>query len=95
MIILHHISNDDISYSPSFGIQITYPNYVYVISFISFGFRFRCRKYWLKGERKGKLETFAENLPGAPDNINLAPDGTFWIAIIKVLKFYSCIKNIV
>ncbi|KAH9652746.1 Str synth domain-containing protein [Citrus sinensis] len=46
--------------------------------------KFRCRKYWLKGERKGKLETFAENLPGAPDNINLAPDGTFWIAIIKL-----------
>ncbi|KAH9804675.1 Str synth domain-containing protein [Citrus sinensis] len=44
----------------------------------------KCRKYWLKGERKGKLETFAENLPGAPDNINLAPDGTFWIAIIKL-----------
>ncbi|GAY37650.1 hypothetical protein CUMW_030670 [Citrus unshiu] len=46
--------------------------------------KFRCRKYWLKGERKRKLETFAENLPGAPDNINLAPDGTFWIAIIKL-----------
>ncbi|MFI3588531.1 hypothetical protein, partial [Klebsiella pneumoniae] len=39
---------------------------------------------WLNGERKGKLEIFIENLPGSPDNINLAPDGTFWIAIMKM-----------
>lgn len=46
--------------------------------------RFRCLKYWLKGERKGRTETFIDNLPGGPDNINLAPDGSFWIALIKV-----------
>lgn len=41
--------------------------------------RFRCLKYWLKDEIRGKTEVFIDNLPGAPDNINLAPDGSFWI----------------
>ncbi|XP_058108638.1 protein STRICTOSIDINE SYNTHASE-LIKE 4-like isoform X2 [Magnolia sinica] len=46
--------------------------------------RFRCLKYWLKGELEGKREPFIENLPGAPDNINLAPDGSFWIALLEL-----------
>ncbi|XP_002277770.1 protein STRICTOSIDINE SYNTHASE-LIKE 4 [Vitis vinifera] len=46
--------------------------------------KFRCLKYWLEGERKGRTETFIDNLPGGPDNVNLAPDGSFWIALIKV-----------
>ena len=52
--------------------------------------RFRCLKYWLKGERKGRTETFIDNLPNGPDNINLAPDGSFWIALIKVFKHSNC-----
>ena len=48
--------------------------------------RFRCLKYWLKGETKGQTEIFVENLPAGPDNINLAPDGSFWIALIQVFK---------
>ncbi|KAI7740360.1 hypothetical protein M8C21_009433, partial [Ambrosia artemisiifolia] len=35
----------------------------------------KCLKYWLKEEMKGKVEVFIDNLPGAPDNINVAPDG--------------------
>lgn len=46
--------------------------------------KFRCLKYWLKGEMKGKTEIFVDNLPGGPDNINLAPDGSFWIALIEL-----------
>ncbi|KAK8969727.1 Strictosidine synthase [Platanthera guangdongensis] len=46
--------------------------------------KFRCLKYWLKGEKKGSVEVFVDNLPGAPDNINLAPDGSFWIALIDL-----------
>ncbi|XP_026438751.1 protein STRICTOSIDINE SYNTHASE-LIKE 4-like [Papaver somniferum] len=46
--------------------------------------RFRCLKYWLKGENKGQLEVFIDNLPGGPDNINLAPDGSFWIALLPL-----------
>ncbi|KAL5728573.1 hypothetical protein ACHQM5_001642 [Ranunculus cassubicifolius] len=46
--------------------------------------KYRCLKYHLKGENKGKLEVFIENLPGAPDNIKLAPDGTFWVGLIEL-----------
>ncbi|XP_024017207.1 protein STRICTOSIDINE SYNTHASE-LIKE 4 [Morus notabilis] len=46
--------------------------------------KYRCRKYWLKGEKKGQTEIFIENLPGGPDNINLAPDGSFWIALLQL-----------
>ncbi|XP_055805008.1 protein STRICTOSIDINE SYNTHASE-LIKE 5-like [Solanum dulcamara] len=46
--------------------------------------KYRCLKYWLKGEIKGQTEIFVENLPGAPDNIKLAPDGSFWIALIEL-----------
>lgn len=54
--------------------------------------RFRCLKYWLKGEMKGKTEIFIDNLPGAPDNINLAPDGSFWIALIEVCTINTLSK---
>ncbi|XP_050217045.1 protein STRICTOSIDINE SYNTHASE-LIKE 4-like [Mercurialis annua] len=46
--------------------------------------KFRCLKHWLKGENKGKTEVFVDNLPGGPDNINLAPDGSFWIGLLQV-----------
>lgn len=46
--------------------------------------KFRCLKYWLKKEIKGKIEIFSDNLPGGPDNIKLAPDGSFWIALLQV-----------
>ncbi|KAL6959774.1 hypothetical protein U1Q18_039929 [Sarracenia purpurea var. burkii] len=46
--------------------------------------KFRCQKYWLRGEDKGKTEIFVDNLPGGPDNINLAPDGSFWISLLQL-----------
>ncbi|XP_051203056.1 uncharacterized protein [Lolium perenne] len=46
--------------------------------------RFRCSKLWLKGDKSGQAETFITNLPGSPDNIHLAPDGSFWIALIQL-----------
>ncbi|XP_047308310.1 protein STRICTOSIDINE SYNTHASE-LIKE 4-like [Impatiens glandulifera] len=48
--------------------------------------KFRCLKYWLKGNEIGKIEVFVDNLPGGPDNINLAPDGSFWIAILELIS---------
>ncbi|KAG5547024.1 hypothetical protein RHGRI_012898 [Rhododendron griersonianum] len=36
------------------------------------------------GEGKGKTEIFVDNLPGGPDNIKLAPDGSFWIALLQL-----------
>ncbi|XP_074280788.1 uncharacterized protein LOC141605793 [Silene latifolia] len=44
----------------------------------------RCLKYWLDSELEGTAEVFIENLPGGPDNINLAPDGSFWISLIPL-----------
>ncbi|KAL9153932.1 hypothetical protein ABFS82_10G080500 [Erythranthe guttata] len=46
--------------------------------------KYRCLKYWVEGDLKGQTEIFIDNLPGAPDNINLAPDGSFWIALIQL-----------
>ncbi|KAK9102423.1 hypothetical protein Sjap_019677 [Stephania japonica] len=46
--------------------------------------KFRCLKHWLKGKLKGNTSIFVDNLPGGPDNINLAPDGSFWIALLKL-----------
>lgn len=47
--------------------------------------KYRCIKYWLKTESRGQTEIFIDNLPGGPDNINLAPDGTFWIAMLEII----------
>lgn len=40
----------------------------------------RIMKYFLKGEKQGKLEVFADNLPGLPDNLRLTSRGTYWVA---------------
>ncbi|XP_054790240.1 protein STRICTOSIDINE SYNTHASE-LIKE 4-like [Prosopis cineraria] len=45
-----------------------------------------CLRHWLKGEKKGKTETFIENLPAGPDNIHLAPDGSFWVALVQSIS---------
>ncbi len=44
-------------------------------------YRYRILRYWLKGEKKGTYEVFYENLPGFPDNIRTAPDGSFWLCL--------------
>lgn len=49
---------------------------------------FRCRKYWLEGEKAGKVETFIENLPGFPDNVILDDDGIYWIGLLGERNMY-------
>jgi len=39
------------------------------------------KRYWFDGPNKGKVEMVIDNLPGYPDNINLASDGNYWIAL--------------
>ncbi|CAH1432067.1 unnamed protein product [Lactuca virosa] len=60
--------------------------------------KFRCLKYWLKEERRGKVEIFIDNLPGSPDNIKVAPDGSFWVALLELtssrMKFVHSSKAI-
>jgi ribose transport system permease protein len=41
-------------------------------------------RYWLEGPMKGKVEVFVDNLPGNPDNINRASDGTYWLALVGI-----------
>lgn len=44
-------------------------------------FGMRLMRYWIAGPRKGKIEAVIANLPGAPDNINRASDGGYWLAL--------------
>ncbi|GLJ10842.1 hypothetical protein SUGI_0136390 [Cryptomeria japonica] len=47
--------------------------------------KFRCLKYWIKGEKSRRTKILVDNLPGGPDNISLALDRqSFWIAILKL-----------
>jgi ribose transport system permease protein len=41
----------------------------------------RVSRYWFDGPKKGKVEVVIKDLPGYPDNINRASDGTMWLAI--------------
>jgi ribose transport system permease protein len=42
----------------------------------------RISRYWYDGPRKGQTQVVMDNLPGYPDNINRASDGTYWCAIV-------------
>ncbi|KAI8553314.1 hypothetical protein RHMOL_Rhmol05G0005400 [Rhododendron molle] len=43
-------------------------------------------KVLAKWGRQRKRVIFVDNLPGGPDNIKLAPDGSFWIALLEAPK---------
>ncbi|XP_020595625.1 LOW QUALITY PROTEIN: protein STRICTOSIDINE SYNTHASE-LIKE 6-like [Phalaenopsis equestris] len=45
----------------------------------------RCRRYFFKGEKKGKIDKFLENLPGYPDNIKYDGEGQYWIGLSAVV----------
>lgn len=40
------------------------------------------QRYWFDGPRKGQVQMVIDNLPGYPDNINLASDGHYWLALV-------------
>lgn len=42
---------------------------------------YRILRYWLKGEKAGTSEIFADNLPGFPDNITFNGRDRFWVAL--------------
>lgn len=44
-------------------------------------FEYRIWRHWLKGDKAGTSEVFAENLPGFPDNISFNGKDRFWVAI--------------
>ncbi|MFF4353517.1 SMP-30/gluconolactonase/LRE family protein [Streptomyces sp. NPDC001530] len=41
----------------------------------------RLTRYWLAGPKRGRSETFADDLPGQPDNLWRAPGGPIWVAL--------------
>ena len=40
------------------------------------------KRYWFDGPKTGRVEVVLDNLPGYPDNINLASDGNYWLAMV-------------
>lgn len=42
---------------------------------------YRVLRIWIDGPQKGTSETLVDNLPGFPDNLNRAMDGTFWVGL--------------
>lgn len=66
---------------------LTFPNGI-VLSFdgksILFAESWACSisRYWIEGPRSGQIEKVIDNLPGYPDNINRASDGTYWLALM-------------
>jgi len=43
--------------------------------------RYRTKRVWVRGPKAGQVGVFLDNLPGFPDGISTAPDGTYWLAI--------------
>ncbi|WP_237153811.1 ABC transporter permease [Oryzibacter oryziterrae] len=37
-------------------------------------------RYWIEGPKAGRMECVIADMPGYPDNINRASDGTYWMA---------------
>lgn len=67
--------------------NLRFPNGICVASdgqSILFAETFGCtiKRYWFDGPKKGRVETVIGNLPGYPDNINLASDGNYWLALV-------------
>ena len=82
-----------ICYDPNTGTTRTvlrglkFPNGICIASdgqSILFAETFGCsiKRYWFDGPKSGKTETVIDNLPGYPDNINLASDGNYWLAMV-------------
>jgi ribose transport system permease protein len=66
---------------------LKFPNGICVASdgqSILFAETFGCsvKRYWFDGPKKGAVEIVMDNLPGYPDNINLASDGNYWLALV-------------
>ena len=40
------------------------------------------KRYWFDGPKRGQVAMVLDNLPGYPDNINLASDGNYWLALV-------------
>lgn len=57
------------------------PNEDYVL--INETTAYRVTRFWLRGEKAGQREVFAQNLPGLPDNITFNGRDRFWVALFS------------
>ncbi|MEK7485395.1 MAG: SMP-30/gluconolactonase/LRE family protein [Planctomycetota bacterium] len=64
--------------------------------------RYRVRRYWLTGEKKGTTDIFLDNLPGFPDGISSNGNDLFWIAVgaprdpvLDTISPYPFLKKVV
>jgi ribose transport system permease protein len=66
---------------------LKFPNGICIASdrqSILFAETFGCsiKRFWFDGPKSGTVEVVMDNLPGYPDNINLASDGNYWLALV-------------
>jgi sugar lactone lactonase YvrE len=47
-------------------------------------YRYRVLRYWLRGEKAGTADVFADDLPGFPDNLSRGDWGLYWLALFTV-----------
>lgn len=57
------------------------PDDAFVLVVETFGYR--VARLWLKGERAGEGDLFAQGFAGLPDNITKDAQGRYWVALIK------------
>lgn len=50
---------------------------------------FRVDRLWISGPKQGQFEPVLENLPGAPDNVNRASDGNYWLSFVGMRTPFS------
>ncbi len=48
--------------------------------------RYRLWRLWLSGDKRNLKEVVTENLPGFPDNLQITPRGTIWVALYATRK---------
>jgi len=60
------------------GVAVS-PDETYVL--VNETMRYRVKRVFVRGPRKGEVDVFINNLPGFPDGISTGADGTFWLAI--------------
>ena len=54
--------------------------------------KYRILRYWLKGNKKGTIDTFIDNLTGFPNGISIREDGSYWLGFST--KRSSSLDNI-
>ena len=70
------------------GVAVS-PDDTYVL--VNETMRYRVKRVYVRGPRKGNVEVFIDNLPAFPDGISTGADGIFWLALFaprnEVLDF--------